>query len=281
MLGVALAFATLSTYANSALFSSAKSLNVSPLDGVEMNFPIFGPSAGSFYCIEHLTACQRGIEPIEDNRRELNDLEAKPLQSRQILPEQQLQNQIQLKRVALFGLPKQLKSQLDHVPQDRPALAPMAHTMFCLKYPRDCEAQKVLFRKARLDLTTERLAELTAINSRINGAIRPAPNMQGLAGEKWLISPALGDCNDYAVTKRHELLDRGWPSRSLLLAEVVTPSGEHHLVVVVRTKQGDYVLDNLSPAIRLWAKVPYRWVRMQSVANPKFWSSIKAIGRSV
>jgi predicted transglutaminase-like cysteine proteinase len=45
--------------------------------------------------------------------------------------------------------------------------------------------------------------------------------------------PSSGDCNDYAVTRRHDLIARGWPARSLLLAEVITSWGEHHLVVVV------------------------------------------------
>ena len=94
----------------------------------------------------------------------------------------------------------------------------------------------------------------------------------GLAGEKWLINPKSGDCNDYAVSKRHELLARGWPSRTLLLAEVVTTWGEHHLILVVRTGDGDFVLDNISPSVRLWLKVPYRWVRVQSPLNPKLWS---------
>jgi predicted transglutaminase-like cysteine proteinase len=47
------------------------------------------------------------------------------------------------------------------------------------------------------------------------------------------------------------LLARGWPSRSLLLSEVVIPTGEHHQLLVVRVKNGDLVLDNLSDIIFL------------------------------
>ena len=53
------------------------------------------------------------------------------------------------------------------------------------------------------------------------------------------------------MTKRHELMARGWPARSLLLAEVVTNWGEHHLVLVVRTRTADLVLDNLDADIKL------------------------------
>ena len=106
----------------------------------------------------------------------------------------------------------------------------------------------------------------------VNRAIIPERNMEGLAGEKWLIGPSRGDCNDYAVTKRSELLERGWPTRVLLLSEVVTPWGEHHLVLVVRTSAGDLVLDNLTSQIRPWAQAPYSWVRIQTPKNPNYWA---------
>jgi predicted transglutaminase-like cysteine proteinase len=78
----------------------------------------------------------------------------------------------------------------------------------------------------------------------------------------------------YAVTKRHELLARGWPSRALLLAEVIVPSGEHHLVVVARVKEGDFVIDNLNANIRPWNKTQYRWVRIQTPSNPSAWATV-------
>jgi predicted transglutaminase-like cysteine proteinase len=264
-----LAMTALGQHANATLLSMPKSLkSSSPLDGVEMSLPIWGPSTKSFYCVMHLTACQRLpsqalATQMPPSEPQLNQLEPQP------------------EKVALFGLPKSLRNQIDRVPQDTPALAPMAHTMFCLKYPKDCEVHRIAFRGTKIDLTEARKAELEAVNAKVNRGIRPERNTRGLAGEKWLISPTSGDCNDYAVTKRHELLKRGWPSRSLLLAEVVVPWGDHHLVVVVRTKQGDYLLDNLSSSIQTWSLPHYQWVRMQSGSNPKFWSTVKPAARSV
>jgi predicted transglutaminase-like cysteine proteinase len=95
-----------------------------------------------------------------------------------------------------------------------------------------------------------------------------------LAGEVWLIGPDRGDCNDYAVTKRHALMQRGWPARALLLSEVVTSSGEHHLVLVVRTSEGDLVLDSLTDRIKPWFKTRYRWVRMQTPGVARLWTTI-------
>jgi len=44
--------------ADATLFSLPKSLKTSPFDGIEMRLPIWGPSAESFFCVEHLSACQ-------------------------------------------------------------------------------------------------------------------------------------------------------------------------------------------------------------------------------
>ena len=90
----------------------------------------------------------------------------------------------------------------------------------------------------------------------------------------WLISPRAGECHDYAVTKRHQLLGLGWPEQDLLLSEVVTSWGEHHLVLVIRTSDGDLVADNLNPSIRIWSQTPYQWVRIQSPGNPLIWSTL-------
>jgi predicted transglutaminase-like cysteine proteinase len=185
-----------------------------------------------------------------------------------------------LSEAAFLTFPHAPRHQLDRISFLEPALAPMAHTMFCLRYREDCEVHGIDFRKRNMALTVERLNELNRVNRAVNRDIVPQANLAGLAGEQWLISPAAGDCNDYAVTKRHELLARGWPSRALLLSEVVVPSGEHHLVLVVRVRDVersqdvDLVLDNLNATLRPVGITPYRWLRVQSPSNPKYWSTV-------
>jgi predicted transglutaminase-like cysteine proteinase len=155
-----------------------------------------------------------------------------------------------------------------------PRLAPLAHTFFCIQNKGDCEggAQGHIERSAMLPGSA--LREIADINADVNARIVPERNNEGVAGEKWLLFPARGDCNDYAVSKRHALLSRGWPSEALLLAEVVTTWGEHHLVLVVRSEGGDLVLDSLTDAILSWARTPYRWVRIQSPRDPRFWLAV-------
>jgi predicted transglutaminase-like cysteine proteinase len=154
------------------------------------------------------------------------------------------------------------------------SLAPMAHTRFCLAYQDQCKVRKTVFRGGPIKLTAERRAELITVNDEVNRAITPEPNLKGLAGERWLIAPKSGECHDYAVSKRQELLARGWPARALLLSEVVTNWGKHHLVLVVRTTAGDVVADSLDAEIRTWTKTFYQWVRIQSPDNPLFWATV-------
>jgi predicted transglutaminase-like cysteine proteinase len=184
-----------------------------------------------------------------------------------------------ISEAAFFSFPRALKFQLDQISFKAPALAPMGHTQFCLQYSDDCEVRGVDLRRRNIALTAERWNELTSVNREVNRSIIPQRNLGGLATEKWVVAPRAGDCHDYAVTKRHELLARGWPSRSLLLSEVVTGSGEHHLVLVVRMKDIDLVLDNLNANVRPVALTNYQWVRVESPGNPRFWSTVSVPSR--
>jgi predicted transglutaminase-like cysteine proteinase len=178
-------------------------------------------------------------------------------------------------KASMIGMPRAaLAPMIQHISFDTPTLAPMAFTLFCLHYSDQCRPHGLMFRGGPVQLTEQRMADLKKVNDHVNASILPERNNEGLAGERWVIAPANGDCNDYAVTKRAELLDRGWPARVLLLSEVVTSWGEHHLVLVVRTRSGDLVLDNMTHAVRLWAKAPYQWVRMQTPQNPSYWATI-------
>jgi predicted transglutaminase-like cysteine proteinase len=186
---------------------------------------------------------------------------------------------------AFFSFPRALKLQLDRISFEEPTLPPIGHTLFCLRYPDECVVRGTDFRKRNIAMTTDRLNQLNTVNRQVNRDIVPQPGMGISATEPWTVSPSAGDCHDYAVTKRHDLLAQGWPSRSLLLSEVIVPSGEHHLVLVARMRDtdtgldADLVLDNLSANLRPVGFTPYQWVRAESPSNPKFWSTVSVPSR--
>lgn len=175
------------------------------------------------------------------------------------------------------GFPGVLQTGNARLQFGEPALPPLAHARFCLRYPDECKAVPMAARDGLIAVTEERRASLMAVNAFVNRWISPEDQNSNPLNEAWIIAPTRGDCNDYAVTKRYELLKRGWPSSALLLAEVMLATGEHHLVLVVRARHGDLVLDNLTSTIFLWSATPYRWVKMQSPENPKLWWTIHAL----
>jgi predicted transglutaminase-like cysteine proteinase len=183
----------------------------------------------------------------------------------------------QIANASFFGMPRLLGLQIQRLRFEELSLPPMAYTIFCLNYPRECAPHKIVFRGGGVKMTPDRWQEVASINSEVNRAIKPRANLGGLATEKWVVAPAAGDCHDYAVTKRHDLLAKGWPAHALLLAEVVTSWGEHHLVLVVRTLEGDFVADNLAPDIRPLSHTSYAWVRVQTPNNPMLWASVGRI----
>jgi predicted transglutaminase-like cysteine proteinase len=180
--------------------------------------------------------------------------------------------------VAAFSeLSRSLRHQFSQIALDVPVLPPLGHTRFCLRYPGECKISGGDFRRRNIKLTPARWEELDAINRQVSQSI--VSKVTPLSGtfDQWLISPASGDCKAYALTKRHVLLMRGWPSRALLLAEVIVPDGQHHLVLVVRTKDTDLVLDNLNPSVRPISTTyrQYQWVRAEMPQNPRFWARVR------
>jgi predicted transglutaminase-like cysteine proteinase len=174
-----------------------------------------------------------------------------------------------------FAVPRSERLQLQ---LSSPVLAPMAYSRFCLHYREDCEIHRL---RDAGGVTRARWGEVLKVNAEVNRAIAPQADDGDVVDETWRVAPAAGACHDYAVTKRHELMQLGWPSRALLLAEVVTRWGEHHLVLVVRTRAGDFVADNLYPGVRPWYAVPYRWLRIQTPENPLYWSTVEADPTSI
>ena len=154
-------------------------------------------------------------------------------------------------------------------------LAPMPSIRFCLNNPDEC---KVKGPSGFAAIDGKAWDELNLVNRQINSKIAPAYSRAGQLD--WSVTTSYGDCNDYAVQKRHQLLARGWPSSALSLAVVIIPTGEGHLVLTVRTDRGDVVLDNLRSGIVMWNRTGYRFIKRQSNESPKFWVEAKG-GRTL
>ncbi|MBT9291973.1 transglutaminase-like cysteine peptidase [Prosthecodimorpha staleyi] len=154
------------------------------------------------------------------------------------------------------------------------SVSPMGHVMFCQTQPAECRKPS-LVRAMHVSMTGARFAALETINRAVNRAIIPLNDRTGPGViDQWSLAPKSGDCEDFAITKRHRLVAAGWPASALRLAIGRLPDGEGHAVLIVRTDKGDFVLDNRTDDIRPWRGTDIRWVSMQSGTNPQFWRSI-------
>jgi len=157
------------------------------------------------------------------------------------------------------------------------ALAPLQFVKFCMNYGTECEHDTVA--DQQIPPSGERAsAMLREVNHSVNDAITPIQKPTNPLLRHWTLSPAAGDCNGYAVTKRHRLIEMGWPKSALRLAVVLIAGGQGHLVLVVRMSDGDVVLDNLSSSVRPWNAAGYQWISMQSGSDPRFWVAVSEHG---
>lgn len=153
------------------------------------------------------------------------------------------------------------------------AQPPYGFVRFCERRPAECMATSAS--EARFIATPDRLSELDEINRTVNHEIEPATDMDiyGVT-EYWTLPTTRGDCEDYALLKRHRLIQRGWPSGTLLITVVRDEKNEGHAVLTARTSQGDFILDNKIDVVRLWNRTPYHYVMRQSYIDPKVWISL-------
>ena len=85
--------------------------------------------------------------------------------------------------------------------------------------------------------------------------------------EVWAYPRGAGDCEDYVLEKRRDLMRKGISLADLLITVVRKPDGEGHAVLTVRTDEGDYVLDNLNDAVKPWEETGYRYLKRQSTTH--------------
>lgn len=145
-----------------------------------------------------------------------------------------------------------------------PAVTPLAMQFFCRQTPAECRVE----RDTVAEWTPQLAALLSEVNARVNRDISPRADPQG----SWQISPAFGDCNDYALTKRSRLIRLGVPAGSLRMA-ITTKNGAPHAILIVKTSAGDVVLDNLNRSTRTLGQSGYA-IRIISTANPLRWARL-------
>lgn len=132
----------------------------------------------------------------------------------------------------------------------------------------------------RIEVSTDMLPAVKKINLQINNKITWQSDIDryGLE-ERWTMPLAFdlgryGDCEDFALEKRRLLLEMGVPAGALALATTTSKATGSHALLVIRTTQGDYVLDNTTPWVLPWTETDYQWITIQEGSNLLQWRAV-------
>ncbi len=161
-----------------------------------------------------------------------------------------------------------------YAPVGETARAPIGWVEFCVEYGPECKTKASAPRD--VVLSTQAWKDLQRINLSVNTRIKPMTDMDhwGVV-ERWNYpDDGYGDCEDYALEKRKELMRAGWPREALLMTVVRDQNGDGHAVLTVKTDKGEYILDNQRDDVRLWSDTGYRFVKRQSQSDPNVWVAL-------
>jgi predicted transglutaminase-like cysteine proteinase len=155
------------------------------------------------------------------------------------------------------------------------ASRPFGHVEYCAVSKSECGK-----RKASAKLPAVSLAKLRSVNKSVNKSIKPVSDKEQYGTrEKWVKGAKAGDCEDYALTKLARLSGLGIPKANLLLA-IGRSKGQAHTVLVVRTKDGDFVLNNLNDEVTPISRSTLGISKIQSPEHGSQWLRVTGVSRS-
>lgn len=146
------------------------------------------------------------------------------------------------------------------------ARPPVGFTIFCTNNAAHCAPDKV----GQVAMSDQLIAALVKVNASVNNSMRYRAERGPF--DVWKIGGSTGDCEDYVLTKRAKLIQMGVPAGALRIATTHTRRGEPHAILVVKTSEGDYVLDNIQKRVLLRAETGYN-LRTMSSKNPLVWTA--------
>lgn len=139
----------------------------------------------------------------------------------------------------------------------------------CGRYPWACAKRSVGVVRPQ----SEELALVEQVNRHINSTVRPMSDRRqyGLTDYWALPTEAGGDCEDFALLKKKELIRLGVDPGRLLLATALDRRRTPHAVLIYRTPTGDLMLDSLMDEVIDWRESKYIFLKIQYPSDPRRW----------
>lgn len=144
------------------------------------------------------------------------------------------------------------------------AIVPLSLQYFCAQHKSECASSG----RSQVTMSPNLMAVLKQVNGHVNRSIRPESD----TADVWELNPTSGDCEDYVLSKRSALVRQGVSAGALRIAYTHTRRGEAHAVLVVKTSEGDYVLDNLTNSIKTLRASGYN-IRSMSSPSVTRWTA--------
>jgi predicted transglutaminase-like cysteine proteinase len=150
---------------------------------------------------------------------------------------------------------------------------------FCERYASECAVNP---KEAEvIELTPQVWKTIVSVNQRVNSTIKAVTDQDhfGVVDTWGFPDDGRGDCEDFQLLKRRILAESGLPRRAMRMTVVIDELGEGHAVLVIRTNQGDYVLDNKVSAVLPWHRTGYVYIKRES-QDTVGWVSLGGIASS-
>lgn len=139
---------------------------------------------------------------------------------------------------------------------------PLMYVDFCRREPLACR----LTGKPTIAWTPHIRQRIATINAQVNQNIEFLPDQLYRHQEDYWSLPddCIGDCEDIALEKRQRLIAAGLPGAALTLAIAFHQTQLFpHVVLLLESDAGVWVLDNLSDELQCWRESPYFFTRRE------------------
>jgi predicted transglutaminase-like cysteine proteinase len=152
---------------------------------------------------------------------------------------------------------------------------PIGHYYFCKLHPGECNIHPGDLQPLKVSKAVWH--EIVKVNDAVNRNVKPMSDYDHYGKDEVWAYPddGFGDCEDYVLEKRRELMREGISLSDLLITVVKKKDGEGHAVLTVRTSRGDYILDNLTNEVKPWTSTPYRYLKRQATDDTGRWVTIR------
>ncbi len=164
-------------------------------------------------------------------------------------------------------------SELPWIKLDREVQAPSGAKSLCKDYSWACANTRTF----GLPEAQEKQI-VKAINLRVNRRIRAVSDQNQYGTKEYWTLPmqGSGDCEDFALQKKFELMQNGLDPTKLLIATVLDTNRSGHAVLVYRSSEGDLILDNVTNRIKSWKETRYLFLRIQDPNHPDRWVQVSS-----